>query len=140
DEEPERFVRHEVRRHLDLVATVGARTRDERLSLAVPLEASERVRWLIGGREASRPWCVMHPGATAPSRQYPVESFAAVARALTRDHGWQVVVAAGPTEASLSAKIAADGPGALDLGGRLTLGEVAALIEEAPLLIGNNSL
>ena len=45
--EPEQLIRHEVQRHLDLVATVGARTSDERLSLRVSPGALATVRALL---------------------------------------------------------------------------------------------
>ncbi len=139
--EPERFVRHETRRQLDLVEHVGARTSDQHLSLRVPPEAAERVRWTLSRLDSARPWCVLHPGATASSRRYPVEGFARVVTRLVREHGWQVVLTAGPSEAALTAQIAAaGGPNVVDLGGRLTLPETAALIEAAPLLVCNNSL
>ncbi|MCK9485344.1 MAG: glycosyltransferase family 9 protein [Dehalococcoidia bacterium] len=139
--EPERFIRHEARRQLDLVATAGATTPDERLSLRVPAEAAERVGEMLTRIERGRPWCVLHPGASAPSRRYPVESFRRVVDLLAREHGWQVVLAGGPSEVAMTAWIAAGGaPGVLDVSGRLGLPELAALIEAAPMLICNNSL
>src|SRR3954462_577907 len=47
DPEPAVVSRHEVRRQLDLVASVGSRTNDERLSVAVPRPAKTRVRRLL---------------------------------------------------------------------------------------------
>src|SRR5919199_5994421 len=44
DPEPGAFVRHEVRRQLDLAAAVECRTADERLSFAVPNVARRRLR------------------------------------------------------------------------------------------------
>ena len=41
--EPQRWIRHEVRRHLDLASHVGCRTADERLSFAVPARARRSV-------------------------------------------------------------------------------------------------
>jgi lipopolysaccharide heptosyltransferase II len=140
DPEPTRFVRHEVRRQLDLVAAVGASTDDERLSLRVPAPARERVRALLGELGLTgRPWVLVHPGATAPSRRYPPESYAAVVRGLAAA-GLPVVLAGGAQDAPLVAGIrgavAAPTP---SLTGRLELGELAALIGEAPLLVANNS-
>src|SRR4029450_7800868 len=80
--EPERTIRHEVRRQLDLVATVGCHTENERLSLRVPERAHSRVLSLLrrSGIVLDRPWVVVHPGASAPSRRYPAEGFAEAAR------------------------------------------------------------
>ena len=82
--EPEAGLRHEVRRQLDLVARVGARTRDERLRAAVPPAAARAVERLLAERGlGDGPWAVLHPGATAPSRRYPPAAYA-VRRARAR--------------------------------------------------------
>jgi ADP-heptose:LPS heptosyltransferase len=69
DPEPAGGVRHEVRRQLDLVATVGGRTGDERLSLRIPEAARGRVARLLreAGVDVDRPWVVIHP-APPPRR------------------------------------------------------------------------
>lgn len=140
--EPERLIRHEVRRQLDLVATVGCRTADERLSLRVPPTARRRAARLLAeaGIDRERPWTVLHPGATAPSRRYPPESFAAVARRLALEAGWQVVITGGPEEVALVEQVrAAAGAPSVSLAGRLDLAGLAAVLELAPLLITNNT-
>ncbi len=135
-------IRHEVRRQLDLVATVGGWTADERLSLLVPPLAARRARtitrWL--GLDRGRPWAVVHPGASAPSRRYPAEGFAATAGRLVREHGWHVLFTGSAEECELVEGIRAkmDAPSHA-LAGRLDLAELAALIARAPVLISNNT-
>lgn len=142
DPEPETVIRHEVRRQLDLVAAVGCRARNEQLSLRVPEAARARVRLLLGERgiDLSRPWVVIHPGASAPSRRYPAEGYAAAARRLVREAGWHVVFTGLPDERDLIASIqrmmAAPSRSFV---GDLDLAELAALIEAAPLLLANNT-
>lgn len=139
ESEPERETRHEVRRQLDLVATVGVAPSSERMSVHVPSEASSRVREILGGAvDLERPWAVMHVGASASSRRYP--HFGEVARALSEDHGWQLVFTGGPEEAELVEVVReASGVPSLSLLGSLNLGELAALIALAPVLISNNT-
>ncbi len=142
DPEPAALVRHEVQRQLDLVAAVAARTADPRLSLAVPAAAFATVDRLLDelGLDRGRPWAVIHPGATAASRRYPPTSYAEVARRLGADAGWQLVFSGGPEEAGLVETIrAAAGVPTHSLAGRLDLGELAALLSRAPVLIANNS-
>jgi lipopolysaccharide heptosyltransferase II len=140
--EPDTGVRHEVRRQLDLVAAVGCQTTDERLSLRVPAQTGHRIRRLLaeGGADLSRPWAVVHPGATAPSRRYPPEHFAEAARRLASDHGFDVVFTGGRSEVQLVNWIARtmQAP-SISLAGRLTLEELAALLSLAPVLIANNT-
>jgi cytidyltransferase-like protein len=131
DPEPARFVRHEVRRQLDLVSAVGATAPDERLSLRVPAAARERVRALLDGLGLSgRPWVLLHPGATAPSRRSPPDSFAEVVRGLGAA-GLPVVLARGAEDGARVAAIRRAAPSAASLAGRLDFGELAALIGEA---------
>lgn len=142
DPEPERCQRHEVRRQLDLVATAGYKTRNERLSLRVPVYAPQKV--LGGLRERgvdlSRPWLVIHPGATASSRRYPPESFAQVARDLTLNHDYQILFTGTESERSLVELIQTQaGVSSHSLVNALNLGEFAALLALSQLLISNNT-
>lgn len=142
DHEPHKLLRHEVRRQLDLVATVGSQTGDERLSLRIPAGARGRVLRLLRdlGLDLKSPWVVVHPGVTAPSRRYPPESYAEVSRRLVTQLGCQVVFTGTRPETGLVAGIQAGmGVPSLSLVGRLNLGELAALIEAAPLLLANNT-
>ena len=78
DPEPEHLLRHEVRRQLDLVRSVGCQISDERMVLEVPSVARMRVLGQLQrlGVDPRSAWVVIHPGATAPSRRYPPEQFA----------------------------------------------------------------
>ncbi|MDQ3870196.1 MAG: glycosyltransferase family 9 protein [Chloroflexota bacterium] len=133
--------RHEVRRQLDLVATVGAHTSDERLSLSVPDAARTRVHDLLSSLrlDRARPWAVVHPGASAPSRRYTPEGFAAAARALAME-GWQMLFTGGNGERALVEAIRRQMElPSVSLAGKLSLAELAAVLEAAPVLISNNT-
>jgi lipopolysaccharide heptosyltransferase II len=141
EDEPEDGIRHEVRRQLDLVASIGAGTRHEALSLAVPADARTRIDALLQerGLDYEAPWCVLHPGATATSRRYPAASYAVAAHSLAVEEGCRVVLTGSDDERDLVESIAAAVPGAVALAGELDLAGLAALIERAPLLITNNT-
>ncbi|MDQ4075780.1 MAG: lipopolysaccharide heptosyltransferase II [Chloroflexota bacterium] len=142
DPEPTHFVRHEVRRHLDLVATVGCQIEDERMSFQVPAAARQRIQQLLEGLavDLASPWVVIHPGATAPSRRYPPEGFAAVADRLVMESNWQVLFTGTSPERELVEEIQSkmNAP-SHSLVGCLSLAELGALLEAAPVLISNNS-
>jgi lipopolysaccharide heptosyltransferase II len=140
--EPGPRVRHEARRQLDLVAAVGASTGDERLSIRVPDDARGRIADLLGrlGIGPDRPWAVVHPGASAPSRRYPPDSFAEAARRLAIESGYRIVFTGDRSEAPLVESIQAALGGPSDsLAGELPLSDFAALVERAPVLISNNT-
>ena len=142
--EPDRpdAMRHEVRRALDLAAATGARVLDERLDVHLSPRARARAQTVLEdlALRGDRPWALVHPGASAPSRRYPPEAFAAAAGALVSEHGWQIVFTGSADERALVTEIrAAMGAPSYGLAGRLTLPELAALIAVAPLLISNNT-
>jgi lipopolysaccharide heptosyltransferase II len=103
------------------------------------VETVERVIRRLG-IEPTRPWVVVHPGATAASRRYPWESFARACESLTTQRGWQVVFSGDAQEVDLVRQIQGrmSSP-SHSLAGKLRLGELAALIASAPLLISNNT-
>ncbi len=140
DPEPRQLIRHEVRRQLDLVAHLGFEPARDRLAVRVPDPARARMGRILAeiGLDPGRPWTVVHPGATAPSRRYPPELFAAVVRRLTVEHGWQIVFSGSAEERTLVDAVRASSSGT-SLAGELSLAELAALLERAPLLIANNT-
>jgi ADP-heptose:LPS heptosyltransferase len=136
------LIRHEVRRQLDLVATVGCQTTNEKLSFQVPDAAHLAVATLLQsiGLERHRPWVVIHPGASAPSRRYPVEGFSETARRLMFEVGCQVLFTGVGAEQNLVEEIqAAIGAPTFSLVDQLNVAELAALLACAPLLIANNT-
>ncbi|NEY35113.1 glycosyltransferase family 9 protein, partial [Streptomyces sp. PRKS01-65] len=83
---------------------------------------------------------VLHPGAGAPSRCWPVERYAAVARAL-RERGRRVVVTGGADEAGLVARLAraAGLPGTDVFAGGLPYGELSALVAGARAVVSGDT-
>lgn len=79
---------------------------------------------------------VVHPGAAYPARRWPAHRFAAVAAALSAA-GHHVVVTGAPGERDLAARVAAEAalpPGSV-LAGRTDLGQLAALVAGAALVV-----
>jgi lipopolysaccharide heptosyltransferase II len=151
DLEPDKFVRHEARRQLDLVSTIGCYTDDERLSLHVTQEALVEVENLLQklGIQKQRPFVVIHPGATAPSRRYPPEKFALVAQTLIMEMGMQVIFTGTEPERELVTGItntianlnddSSTKPALYSLVGCVDISQLAALLQLSSLLISNNT-
>ena len=109
--------------------------------LAIPEEARQAVPSLLEkvGLDPDAPFLLVHPGASAQARRYPVERFGAVARLLTR-RGWPILVTGIEREAVLLAELMQLAPDARCLIGGATLAEYAALVERAALVICNDTL
>src|SRR5207248_6939855 len=82
---------------------------------------------------------VVHPGATAASRRYPSESFAAACRTLALNDGWQIVLVGDDGDAATIAQIRSEMQAPSVALGGVELTELCALLSLAPLLIANNS-
>lgn len=141
DPEPQDRVRHEVRRQLDLVASIDCRTAHERMSFQVPDEDTAFIRACLHefNIDTSRPWIVLHPGASAPSRRYPPQHWTEVAHQLIKRQVCPLIFTGSADETALIEQIRNNMPGTHSLAGRLSLGQLGALIALAPLLISNNT-
>ena len=136
DPEPQQLVRHEVRRQLALAAAVGCTTRNERLSFRVPDHSRTSIKRL----RLRRPYVVVHPGASAPSRRYPPEGFARAMDLLAAESGCDIVFTGDAGERALVDSIrGAMACRSRSYAGRLDLGELGALVEAASLLVSNNT-
>lgn len=127
--------RHEVERHLLLLEHLG-----------LPVGASRALHWPVDDEDACAaaglvdgPYAVVHPGATSASRRWPPDRFAEVADGLA-DAGLQVVVGGVPSEATTTAQVVARcrAP-VVDLTGRTTLGQYAALLRAAEVVVANDT-
>lgn len=83
---------------------------------------------------------VVHPGASVPTRRWPADRFAEVARRLAAD-GRRVVVTGSAEERDLALAVATDAglPESAVLAGRLTLTRLAALVADAALVVSNDT-
>lgn len=120
---------HEVVRWCRMLAWHGVPADPDDLDLRTP------------GRPSPVPGAaIVHPGAAYPSRRWPVERYAEVARRL-RDHGYRVVITGDAAErpAAVATGWAAGLPPEDVLAGRTTLPELAALVRGARLVISGDT-
>ena len=121
---------HEVERGLSTVATLG---------YELPPGDDGALRVLPGERPdvGDGPYVVVHPGASVPARAWPAERHRDLVATLVA-RGEHVVVTGSPDEAPLTAVVCGS-TGALDLGGRTTLGELAAVLAGARAVVVGNT-
>lgn len=103
-----------------------------------PQDASREAARIIlteHGIDPSRPYAVIHPGASATEKRWPLEKFAAVARWLREERRIQIVAILGPGERAIQAEVQQQ------LGHAIfaPLAAVIALIARARLFVGNDS-
>lgn len=142
DPEPAQGIRHEVERQLALVASVGLRTQDDRMRFNCHDTDRASVQALLPslGLAPGEPYVVVHPGATAAARRYPAVRFGLAADEIARRTGCAVLFTGGRDEEALILEAqSAMKQRSISLAGRLTLGQLAALLERAQVLVSNNS-
>lgn len=147
DPEPQEHIRHEVRRQLDLVASIGCHTANERLSFHVSAAdaawTKSRLQAIgIGTADMDmpRPWVLLHPGASAPSRRYPAEQWAQAADELALRLDCPLVFTGGADEIALVEAIRRNMSAVShSLAGELDIGKLGAVIAQAPVLVSNNT-
>jgi len=103
--------------------------------LSLTVKARQRAAELLAP-VAGRDYLVIFPGASIPERRWGAERFAELARRLERE-AWVVVVVGG-REDTLDGELIAVITG-LNLAGRTSLLETAAVIEGAALLVSGDS-
>lgn len=113
-------------------------------ALEYPLEDAARrqaVKLLAdSGVAAGAPYAVLAPGAGWPGKQWPPERFAELADWLAGKKGWRIVLAGSPGEHGLCERVRGlMKAGALNLAGRTSLDELAAVLERAAVFAGNDS-
>jgi ADP-heptose:LPS heptosyltransferase len=129
---------HEIDRQLALMQRLGAPARGRHLEFPMSGHDDDEAA-ALRTVAALDDYAVLHPGATAASRRWPAERFAAVGDALAAD-GLGVAVSGTPPERRLTADVvAAMRSPAVDLAGRTTLGGFAALLRDAALLVSSDT-
>jgi len=141
EKEPYTFVRHQVRRDLDLVKHIGATTANERVRLRVPDNAHITLKKLRRtGMDPDKPWLIVHAGVSEPKRQYPPAHWPAIVSRIVTDLGYQVVLTGTSDERPLALDIALrSGPDVFVLAGDLTLAEFITAVHLAPVVVSVNT-
>lgn len=134
--------KYEADRVMDLLALDGGTA--ESAELFFPLADADRAgaQALLAeaGTAAGAPLAVLAPGAGWPGKQWPAERFAEIGDRLRREAGCAVVLVGSAGEAELCRSVAARmREPAASLAGRTSLAQLAALLAQAGLFVGNDS-
>ncbi len=128
--------KHEAELNIEMLAPLG-----------VAAHPVTQLHWRVADSEAAlvdeflqqrglppRGFVVVHPGNAGSAMNWASSQYAELTRRLS-EGGRRVLVTGGPAERVLTAEVAA--AGGVDLGGALTLPQLAALLSRASLYIGS---
>lgn len=141
EEEPHNLLRHEVRRHLDLVKALGCHSTNVPLVLQINDDARDSLKLKLKeiNLTGEKKRIIIHPGSTAESRRYSEEGFAEVADALS-EMEYSILFTGSSEEVHIIHRIQKKMKNfSWNLAGLLSLKEMIALLGSSPLLISNNS-
>lgn len=105
-----------------------------------PADAAWAAGWLAANLAPGERLVVIHPGTGGPTKHWPEERWPAVADALAALPGVRLLLTGGPGEAALARRIGAGmARPHLSLAGQTSLGQLAALLGRAALVLGVDS-
>jgi heptosyltransferase-1 len=124
---------HAVWRYLNVARHLGAQDTPPRFRLGLKLP--EDLSHLLPP-EVGQPLAILHPGARWPTKLWPTAQWARLAEWLARDKGFQVVITGSPGDREMVGEIVAQAEVTLiNLAGRTSLAELAALLQKARLAV-----
>jgi len=149
---------HEAEVNLDILARAGVPTRSREISLHLTQEDLDSADSLLRGGpilvgkcskpDSHSPIIVIHPGAPVLLKRWPAERYARLTCRLLQEYNAQIILVGGKGEEWIARSVASATTGRdacptnrqiIDLSGRTTLGQLAAVLRKADLFIGNDS-
>ena len=128
---------HAIDRYLWLAPLLGLDDAPPDLRVHLAAGAEENAVRLLSEHRLDK-FAVLVPGTKWETKHWQPEQFAGTGRALA-ERGFGVVVAGSPGERALCAAVASQCPGAVDLCGKTSLTELAALLKRAAVVVTNDS-
>jgi heptosyltransferase-2 len=136
-------VKHQVEHNLDVIRFLGGDAIDDGLELWLDPKDRTRARQLLAqhGIAPNDSVIALAPGGGVPSKCWPVERFVELARLLIREYDARFVVVGGPQDNRLGLCVETElgSSRALNLAGRTTLRQTAAVLERCCLTVTNDS-
>ncbi|MCX5703868.1 MAG: lipopolysaccharide heptosyltransferase II [Candidatus Omnitrophica bacterium] len=134
--------KHELEYNLDLLRYLGIEAGDKNLFMPIKIESEQWVEGLFKqeGLKTTDKILTIHPGASCPSKIWPSERFAQVADKLAQDHGFKILLIAGPRDIALADNVIKHmRHPAINLAGKTSVSQLASLLKRCKLFISNDS-
>lgn len=134
--------KHEMEYTLDILKSIGVEARDK--NLYVPVRESDKAsiesKLSQAGVKNSDLLLAVHPGASCPSKRWPLDRFASLIDRLKDNYDVGIIVVSGPEERTQIQELKkALESSIIDFSGRTSVGELAALLKRCSLFISNDS-
>lgn len=141
DEEPYRFIRHQVRRDLDLVKTIGAVPTCENLCLHIN-DVWDKVAQKLkaSGVKPDQLWLILHVGVSEAKRQYPFDLWVETGQKIVDELNAQLLLTGSASEKQLTDQLQyAIGKNSYSIAGLLDVEEFICLVQHSSLMVSVNT-
>ncbi|MDB4902365.1 MAG: glycosyl transferase family 9 [Mucilaginibacter sp.] len=142
DKEPYSFIRHQVKRDLDLIATINATTYNKHLLLNKNENLWPSIEEKLAGIgvDTSKQWIILHAGVSETKREYPINKWIEAGKKLIEEFDYQLIFTGSAKEKPLTDHLQSSIPfGSFSAGGLFSLDELILLISKSPLIISVNT-
>lgn len=136
--------KHESEYALDMIRTLGMEIKDKSFFMPIKKESEEYIERLLqdDGVTGKDRLLAIHPGASCPSKRWPLERFAQVADRLIKDCKLKVIIISSPNPEQVGiaqrvTQLMLNKP--IDLSGKTTVSQLASLLKRCTLFISNDS-
>lgn len=130
---------HAADRYLWLGEMLGFSEGPAEFTMPVPASAEARVQSVLEEHNASgKPLAFLAPGTLWETKHWPAESYGTVANYFL-ENGWAVVLAGSGKDRAVCQRVQSAAPGVIDLSGKTSVSELAALIRRAAMCVTNDS-
>jgi len=126
------------RYHQCIEKLVGIQLAHKEPRLLVPQPLAQEAAKNLAEEGLSGRLALLSPGARWPTKRWPIENFATVAKFLV-DAGWRIGVIGDQSEQGLAKRIVQEVPAAVDLTEIASLAMLPAILAQADLAITNDS-
>jgi ADP-heptose:LPS heptosyltransferase len=133
---------HAIERRLNFVRPLGVEMEDKRLAIFLPPGTEDEASKILTEHFGSPPARLMalHPGGSEAYKHWPLPSFVSLGEYLKQAYQAQFLIISSASEQTLAQTLADQiGAPALVTGGRYNLLQVAALLSQCRLFVGNDS-
>lgn len=132
--------KHEVEYTLDVLRALHISIDSKKLFFPLDEKSEVKIQSLLLGQrvEEKEDFFVIHPSASCPSKRWPQDHFLQLIKLLQEKFKIKIILIGSESEKKFSNQLASH-EGVVDLRGKLTLKETAALLKRAKLFISNDS-
>lgn len=134
--------KHELEYTLDVVRRLGISAEDRSLFMPIRKDSEIYIEKFLtsSGVQEGKRLIALHPGASCPSKLWPVERFAQVADKLIDEFKLKAVVVAGPDDVETGkGLVKLIRSSCIDAVGKTTVSQLASLLRRCCLFISNDS-